>query len=236
MKFIYNYHQFVKEAQTEAEATRPGVEEKPGEAKDFSVAKDVEAKKNQWTKLAIPTDKTKKDEYENEFFNLIQTAYKEIGGYAKIKGPDDVFADTTWDVWQGIDIDQDPDFDIIVWGETTPYGIKSCGVGHDGSQEARKGYIQKKGEEFNNKSTNYYGEVSDKLAAILINKYNVPVVEDEDKVREVVGREKVEEFYGIHPENKSGDPKDRDRPGKGWYKRKIGGHYHNKILVGNPKI
>ena len=32
---------------------------------------------------------------------------------------------------------------------------------------------------------------SSKLAAILINKFGVPVVEDEETVREVVGKEKV---------------------------------------------
>ena len=63
----------------------------------------------------------------------------------------------------------------------------------------------------------------------------VPVVEDEEKVREVVGKEKVMEFAGQHPKVKSGESTEKDCPGKGWYKRKIAGHEHWKILVGNPK-
>ena len=201
----------------------------------INIAQEVKAKKNQWTEIEIPKDAKLKDEYENELFKLIDSAYKEIGGYAKIKEPDDVFADTTWDVWKGIDIDQDPNFDIVVWGETTPYGIKSCGVGHDGQDISKTAYLQVKADEFKDKSKNYYGEVSDKLAAILINKFGVPIVEDEEKVREVVGREKVMEFAGQHPDVTSGKSTEKERPGKGWYKRKIGAHEHWKILVGNPK-
>ena len=201
----------------------------------INIAKEVKAKKNQWTEIEIPKDAKLKDEYEEELFKLIDSAYKEIGGYAKIKEPDDVFADTTWDVWKGIDIDDDPNFDIVVWGETTPYGIKSCGVGHDGQDISKSGYLKVKADEFKDMSKNYYGEVSDKLAAILINKFKVPVVEDEEKVREVVGKEKVMEFAGQHPDVTSGKSTEKDHPGKGWYKRKIGGHEHWKILVGNPK-
>ena len=224
MTTLKNYEQFINESETAQAET------------EFNIAKEVKAKKNQWTKIEIPKDADLKDKYENELFKLISSAYKTLGGYAKISKPDDVFADTNWDIWKGIDIDQDPNFDIIIWGETTPYGIKSCGVGHDGEEASRKGYLQVKADEFKDVSKNYYGEVSDKLAAILINKFGVPVVEDEETVREVVGKEKVMEFAGQHPKVKSGESTEKDCPGKGWYKRKIAGHEHWKILVGNPKI
>ena len=223
MTLLKTYEQFINEAETEQVET------------EFNIAKEVKAKKNQWTKIEIPKDADLKDKYENELFKLISSAYKTLGGYAKISKPDDVFADTNWDIWKGIDIDQDPNFDIIIWGETTPYGIKSCGVGHDGEEASRKGYLQVKADEFKDVSKNYYGEVSDKLAAILINKFGVPVVEDEETVREVVGKEKVMEFAGQHPKVKSGESTEKDCPGKGWYKRKLAGHEHWKILVGNPK-
>ena len=223
MTTLKNYEQFINESETAQAET------------EFNIAKEVKAKKNQWTKIEIPKDADLKDKYENELFKLISSAYKTLGGYAKISKPDDVFADTNWDIWKGIDIDQDPNFDIIIWGETTPYGIKSCGVGHDGEEASRKGYLQVKADEFKDVSKNYYGEVSDKLAAILINKFGVPVVEDEETVREVVGKEKVMEFAGQHPKVKSGESTEKDCPGKGWYKRKIAGHEHWKILVGNPK-
>lgn len=200
------------------------------------VAKDLNIKKGNWTQLDIPEDEEKKDQYENEFFNLIDTAYKEIGGYAKIKYPDDVFADKDWNFWKVIDIDEDPDVDVIMWGETTPFGIKSCGVGHDGSDNSKKHYLTTRANDFNDKSKNYYGEVSGKLAAILINKYQVPVVEDEKKIRTILGPNKEIEFYGSHPDIASGKTTERDSPGKGWYKRMIGGKPYFKIMVGNPKV
>ena len=200
------------------------------------VSTDLNAKKGQWTNVKIPNDQKKKDQYENEFFKMIDVAYKPLGGHAKIKSPDDVFLDKKWDIWKGIDIDDDPDFDIIVWGETTPFGIKSCGVGHDGTDESKKKYLKSKVDDFNDKSKNYYGEVSDKLAAILINKYNAPVIDDPEQIQKILGDKKVQEFSGIHPDVKSGKSTDKDSPGKGWYKRVIGGHSHWKTIVGNPKI
>lgn len=41
-------------------------------------------------------DPKKHPELSSEFFDLISTAYAEIGGHAKIRVPDDVFSDPDW--------------------------------------------------------------------------------------------------------------------------------------------
>jgi hypothetical protein len=70
----------------------------------------------------------------------------------------------------------------------------------------------------------FYCEVSGKLAEILIDKYRVPIVEDEAEVEKVLA--KPIKWIG----------KLEGKPGNGWYERPIGGYKHNKILVGRPKV
>jgi len=170
-------------------------------------------------------DPKKHPELANEFYALISTAYAEIGGHAKIQSPRDVFKDPDWDVWAGMDLHNDPDFDLIMFGEKTKYGIKWAGVGHDGTPDAKKEYLEERGKDL--KTLGYYAEVSGKLAGILIKKYSVPFVDDPKEVEKVLG--KSVEWAGNCPDDPS-------LPGDGWYIRNIGGHPHAKILIGRPKV
>lgn len=164
----------------------------------------------------------KHPEIAPEIFDLIQTAYSEIGGFLKIKSPSDILNNSDWTYWEGIDIHNDPDFDIVVFGKKTQYGLKFAGVGHDGSYEAKRSYLQSNSDLL--KKPGFYIEVSGKLADVLIGKYNVPVVDDQDQVEKVLG--KSVEWQG----EKLGSPV------TGWYIRDIAGHPHSKILVGRPKV
>jgi hypothetical protein len=170
----------------------------------------------------IKFDASKYPELSDEFYDLISIAYAEIGGHAKIKSPNDVFSDPDWNYWEGIDIHGDNNFDMIMFGQKTNYGIKYSGVGHDGSSAAKRAYISARGKEL--KQLGYYIEVSGKIAEILLNNYDVPVVTDVNIIEKVIGK-KVE-FIGT----KEG------MPGNGWYTRVLGGHNHDKILLGRPKI
>jgi hypothetical protein len=161
-------------------------------------------------------------ELAGEFFDLISTAYATIGGHAKIKSPDDVFSDPEWNYWEGIDIHGDQDFDIVMFGKKTKFGIKYSGVGHDGSSAAKREYIAARGKDLN--KLGFYIEVSGRIADILLGSYNVPVVSDEKTVEKVLGK-KVD-WIGT----KEGTL------GTGWYSRRLGGKMHDKILLGNPKI
>lgn len=179
-------------------------------------------KKNKWEDID-PSEHP--DELADELYDLIQLAYAPIGGHAKINKPSDVFAEPKWNAWKVIDVDADPEADVVIFGQKTKYGTKSSGVGHDGGKQAKRAYLDDKGKSFNTKG--YYGEVSSKFAEIMLKKYKVPTVDDKDTVEKVINK-KVE-WHGEHPTDKS-------MPGKGWYSRKIGGTMHAKILVGRPKV
>lgn len=170
----------------------------------------------------IKFDHTKYPELSGEFFDLISTAYAEIGGHAKIKSPDDVFADPDWNYWEGVDLHGSQDFDMIMFGKKTKFGVKYSGVGHDGTRDAKRSYITARGRDL--QKLGFYIEVSGKIAEILLNAYDVPVVTDQKEVEKVLGKKL--DWIGT---------KD-DMPGNGWYSRKLGGKMHDKILLGRPKI
>jgi hypothetical protein len=167
-------------------------------------------------------DHKKYPELSGELFDLIATAYAEIGGHAKIKSPDDIFSDPNWNYWEGLDIHGTQDFDMVMFGKKTKFGIKYSGVGHDGTKDAKKSYITARGKELN--KLGYYIEVSGKIADILINKYNVPVISDKATVDKVLGKDV--KWIG----------KKADLPGDGWYSRNLGDGPHDKILIGRPKV
>jgi hypothetical protein len=188
----------------------------------------VEAKSGELLKpkrgVIVDFDHKKYPELADEFFDLIQTAYAEVGGHSKVLTPDDVFKDPEWNYWAGEDIHGTPDFDMVIFGSKTRFGIKFAGVGHDGSRDAKKEYMEQRGRDL--KKLGYYVEVSGKIAEILIKKYDVPVVNDQQTVEKVLGK-KVN-WYGKNPD-------DPNSAGDGWYGRVIGGHVHNKIMLGKPK-
>ena len=167
-------------------------------------------------------DPRKHPELAPEIFDLINTAYAELGGHLKVKEPEDVLKNTEWSYWSGVDIHGSPDFDIVMFGQKTPYGVKFSGVGHDGEKDSKRAYLDQRGEDL--KKPGFYIECSGKLAEILINKYHCPVVEDEAEIRKLIPT--MTKFIGPM-EGVSGE---------GWYTRPIGGHDHAKIIVGRPKV
>lgn len=156
-----------------------------------------------------------------EIFNLIRIAYSEVGGHVKIQQPADLLNDPEWTFWSGTDLHGTPDFDLIIFGKKTRFGVKFSGVGHDGESDSKRAYLSSHAEDL--KSEGYFTEVSEKLAEILISKYKVPIVDNQKNVEKVLGK-KVE-WVGEIP----------GKPGNGWYIRSIGGGKHAKILVGNPR-
>jgi hypothetical protein len=157
------------------------------------------------------------DELEKEFFELIATAYAPIGGHLKVQKAKDVFADSKVNYWQGVDLHDTDDFDIIMFGKKTKYGVKFTGIGHDGEKDSKRAYLDSRGKEL--RKGGFYIEVSGKIADILAGKYQVPVVTDEETVRKVLGKDII-----------------WDEANDGWYTRKIGTKRIRKIMMGNPRI
>ena len=182
----------------------------------------LKPKRGKWTKI----DPKQHPELAGEFFDLIKTAYSSLGGHAKINQPSDVFADPDWNFWQGVDLHGSPDLDVIIWGQNTKYGLKFSGVGHDGEKTSTKAYLDHKGRDL--LKPGKYGEVSGKLADIMLGKYKVPSVDNEEEVKKLLGGKDIE-WHGEHPV-------DKNKPGKGWYTRNLGGNKHTKIILGKPKI
>ena len=158
------------------------------------------------------------DELEEEFYNLISTAYSAIGGHLKIKKPSDVFKDKKINYWEGVDIHGTDDFDILIFGRKTKYGVKFSGIGHDGTKDSKRKYLELRSNSL--RKSGFYVEVSGKLADILMSKFQVPIVSDEGDVRKALDKD-IEWIGDKEP---------------GWYFRSIGGKKVKKIMLGKPRV
>jgi hypothetical protein len=173
-------------------------------------------------KYIEPSD-SQKDELKQTLFKLIQTAYAPIGGHLKFKTPDDI-KDPDLKYWKMADIDQDPEIDVVYFGKKTPFGIKHTGIGHDGEKPNIKKLLIKKSAEL--RTSGNYVEVSKGAFDSFVGKGKVPIIDDEETVRKVLGdrRSKETTWHGEHPKG--------TYPGNGWYTRIIGGKEVIKTMIG----
>tara|TARA_R110002060_G_scaffold26750_5_gene36355 strand:+ start:421 stop:1020 length:600 start_codon:yes stop_codon:yes gene_type:complete len=180
---------------------------------------DLEIQKNKWVDLpeeeiAIHTPDI---DLDDEIFDLIQIAYAGLeGGNIKIKSADSLPGEYTF--FDSADIDEDPQPDAVVFGKMRGGALKIGGVGHDGKQGKRASILRLL-DLLNEPGT--FAELSGRPAQIALTA-GIPVVEDEQKVRDLVQRdiEWVGEIEG--------------KQGKGWYKRHYGPDVaHFKMIVGN---
>ncbi len=151
-------------------------------------------------------------EYENEIFDLIQTAYSEKGGNFEIQKPADL-RNTDLDYWIAIDRDEDPDADIVMGGKDKEHGTKMTMMGQDGSSDSKKAAIKKLIDLM--KTKGFYAEMDPDLAS----KLGLKIISDEKKIKDVIGKSDIE------------------MTGNGTYTRNIGaaGKKKEKVLVGLPK-
>ena len=169
----------------------------------------------------IPLDGKEKEQAQKDLFDLIDNAYKPIGGHVKFKQPSDVM-DPELQFWRAADLDDDPDLDVVYFGKQTPFGVKHTGIGHDGERGNIKNLLIRKSGEL--KSPGNYVEVSGAAFDSFVGKGGVPTIDDEDKVRAILKGKELE-WHGKHPQGK--------KPGNGWYTRTIGGKKLTKTLAGN---
>ena len=98
-------------------------------------------------------------------------------------------------------------------------------VGHDGSPAAIQKYLEVSAEKL---TSGAIGEMSGKIAHIMITRYGVPSVQTKEEVESLLG--KPVEWLGKHPEEKYANRYGPEH--EGWYTRIIGGKPHLKILLG----
>lgn len=157
---------------------------------------------------------------EPDLVDMVTTSYEKVGGNPKIKSPGDLSAE--YPEWTVADVDDDPEPDALVAGKPHPAGTKMAAAATDGSSVAKAQLMNIKKQLYKN---GWWGEVSDAPAHIAMNKLGIKPVEDEKKVRKLLGDKDIT-WHGEHPEGKF--------PGtKGWYTRDIGGTPHAKIIVGD---
>ena len=185
-------------------------------------------KKDKW--LSIPIDAFEPgSDLNKELYDLIDRSYAYVGGHLNYKSPDDLPLGKDPDdpkviVWQGIDFDSDPEPDVIKTYKKTPFGKKSVLGATDGSVDSKVKYVSKMIDDLS--SPGNYVEVSDAIMHILI-RNKIPAVQNQKDVEQILNKKVT--WIGPHPEGKY--------PGyEGFYKRKIGGEEHMKILLGNPNL
>jgi len=191
---------------------------------------DFEIPKGEWAEFSADEIEMAKDpanvDVAEEMFQLIQNAYKDIGGNFDYKSPGDLPGDA--DYWSAIDIDDDPEPDALKVGKTKPFGLKSTAAGHDGTRAGIEAYKSKTAELMSTPGN--YGEMSKGLAHVMIKYFDVPHVSDPETVQTILGPSKPIEWLGAHPEGKY--------PGvDGWYTRTIQGKPGElKIMLGRPIV
>ena len=164
-------------------------------------------KKNTW--LPIPPDELK--QAEEDLFDLIDTAYKPIGGHPNVTSPASI--PSAADLYTVIDLDDDPEDDAVIMSKNRAGGKKLVGMGHDNTKPARSAAVNYTADSLKKKG--HYIEVSGKIYDILKAK-GVPVVDDEETVRSALkGKEIV--WHG-----------------DGSYDRVIGGKKIKKVMMGKP--
>lgn len=176
-------------------------------------------KKNDTVQLAAGDEIAKR--IEDDIFDMITHSYAKIGGNATISSPADL---GQYPEWYVSDIDEDPEADVAVLGKQKSGNLKIAASATDGTSAAKEKANKIKQQLYNGGA---WSEASDAVAHIAIRKLGIPTVKDEQRARELLGKDI--EWHGEHPN----DPDGRWRGTFGWYTRDIGGHPHTKIIVGN---
>ena len=172
---------------------------------------EIDIPKNKW--ITIPSSEL--ENYDDEIFKLISTAYAPIGGHPNYKSPSNVAGSESDAEYEAIDLDDDPEIDAISVVKNKSAGKKFVATGHDNTKASRSIVVNHKADKL--KSNGYFIEVSGKLVDILSTK-GVEPVNDEELVHKVLKGKDIEWL------------------GNGQYKRKIGGKLFTKILMGKPTV
>jgi len=170
----------------------------------------TELEKNKWHVAS----NSEVDHEKKEILDLIQLAYKSIGGHPNFQSSNDITSGEGGDEYEVIDLDNDPEIDAVTAVKIKPSGKKIVAIGHDGSKEAKSATINRNAELL--KTPGWYIEVSDKIKDILLAKGVKPITDEETVRKTLKGKDIV--WHG-----------------DGTYDRKIGGEMHTKMILGNPK-
>lgn len=170
--------------------------------------------------VSVKSGSTLANKIEPELIDMTKISYAPVGGHPKINNVGDL--SSQYSDWYVADVDADPEPDLYVAGSQKFDGIKLGSMATDGSLEAKVWLNKLQKQLYTN---GWWAEVSDAPAHIALNKLGIVPVEDEHKVRSLLGDKEIV-WHGEHPEGKFAGT-------KGWYSRNIGGKQHAKIIIGD---
>ena len=170
--------------------------------------------KYKWVELPIEA----RNVLKKEIWELVDIAYKPLGGHVRISDPNSVINDKELSFWSAVDIDDDPYSDVVIFARKSPNGYKISGWGHDGEKESRKELIKQLGNILMRQS--FWIEVSGRPAEILMNTPGINYLKDKESVAK------------LFPESEI------NWVGNGYYTRKLhdGTVTDEEIVIGNPRI
>lgn len=198
-------------------------------------------------------DKDKREQFADQIWDILQHSYAKIGGIhgSGFKNKEDMIDNLPlWKVFRrGDEVKA-----VIMYKDKQ--GRKSVSMGTDGSIDAKKMIQKMKSDEMQTKRS--YGEVSDNALFFLIKTRKMNFLKDIIPAKEAIKRVKENddevEPLSLHDQRKFTDEIVEFFSGKdahkldmseedmrtmihalsnAVYRRKIGNHFHNKIMVGN---
>lgn len=153
--------------------------------------------------------KDEMEKHKNEVWELLQTAYRDIGGFAAASDPNDLIASTT--LWKMVRRDGKI-IAVVVYRDQ--YGRKSLGMGHDGTRASIAEALAIIGEDISRLRS--WAEVSGAPEKLMMRKGAIPIP---NRYAAALTGKSILSYNddGYH------------------YTRLIGGKPYEKIIVGNPK-
>ena len=168
--------------------------------------------KDKWVELS----EVDRGNLKKEIWELVDNAYKSIGGHVRIINPNSVIDDKELSFWKAINIDNEPDPDAVIFARKN-FGYKISGWGHDGSKDSKKKLLEQLKDILREKG--FWIEVSCKPSEILIAS-GINFIKD------------INTIQRIFPESKI------NMKGSGYYTRTLedGTITDENVIVGNPII
>lgn len=117
--------------------------------------------KFKWIKLSIED----RQKLKKEIWELVDNAYKPLGGHVRISDVEKIVTDDQLVFWNAIDVDSDPNIDVVIFARKTKFGYKISGWGHDNGTESKKYLLKRLIELLRRKG--YWIEVSGSPAKLL---------------------------------------------------------------------
>lgn len=176
--------------------------------------------------IEISPDSELAEEVRTELFELVNSAYGDVGGHMNVSSPG---ALDNYDYWffNNPTLDKEGKIRSAAFASTTRNGSVKVSVFASDGSPAGKGFLMKAIKDILSRP-NWWAELPDQAAAFFISR-GVPVVSSQEAVLMLLGRRVFNsnfEWHGHHPTKKN-------FPGEGWYSKDYAGSQSVRTILGN---